>query len=175
LSLSGVALALPQLRVMVDEQRRLNESLSKRPGFSISFEIAERSSADPLTILKLIPAWRDGEELSEPITFGVVAENIGTGTAREVHWNIHIPGPVQVLRSAVPCRNPEPASDHLYEGYMPYIHVGARITGWFTIHIARSQSGQQFVMNMSVTMADASMALQHLTLIISDSQERRAL
>jgi len=91
-SVIGLPFAYAQLRLLRKDQRRIADDLARRPKLEVGFFPIrkEEGSNIPSSSLEVTPVWKDGKDLSEPITFNLACCNNGSRTAREVLYNISV-------------------------------------------------------------------------------------
>ena len=100
LSLVAVALAVPQLVAMRDEQQRLNAQLSRQPDIQVGF--ASGGVWPPAGLEDRYDAemhWLVPESRSGNIVVPIKTWNRGTDSARELEWTFRFPRGTEILRA----------------------------------------------------------------------------
>jgi hypothetical protein len=168
LGLIAAVVAVPQLFVLMADQRRLVRSLEATPNMVASFEtIAPPGQKwQPLTVLAVSPRWQDAEEFSEPVQFAVTLRNTGTGTARDVHINVNFAPALLILKDD---GNPVGAPGQMIrvERGEPFIHPGAQILVAARARIRRNAPGTRIEIDVDTTLADTPRRVEKLSLQIA--------
>jgi hypothetical protein len=156
LSLVAVALAVPQLVAMRDEQQRLNAQLSKQPDIQVGF--ASGGAWPPAGLEDRHDAethWQVGESRSGSIVVPIKTWNRGTDSARELEWTFRFPRGTEILRTEWGAAvSPEDNGQHVVRDRRTWLHPEDLQVHKITVRLRPlDPSGQERAVPIQVTVA----------------------
>jgi hypothetical protein len=178
----AVAIGLPQLRHIREEQRRIANEQERRADLLVGFPAADPDEPIPVARAKIEAVWEPDRDFSWPLVLMIRTYNAGTRSARDLFWTFIFEGIPEHVTSSFGERM-YPALQPISDGgandetnlrivpdqpgtvrmvsRLSYLHPGTSQSHGFKIYLSRGMQHVEVIVLLSSADAD----YQHVELV----------